>query len=172
MVNPFIQLLSQSRYSTEWKRIILHTTVTPCYAWHCLSLIRQVSCLVSSLPSKGSQANIHHGFVPHCYGGVKDATVTLQSIHSLTIRSQTWCDGWCVCYSAYAVTLRLRLVLPLSITLYTTVFGHIALTFQPVFCLARVFFDFTANSEWVHYAPWKISSSLWTEYLSVGLAEE
>lgn len=65
-----------------------HTTITPCYAWHCLSLIWLVSCLVSSLPSKGSQANIHQGFVTRCYGGVKDATLTLQSIHSL-IRSQT-----------------------------------------------------------------------------------
>lgn len=88
MVNPFIQLLSQCRYSTGWKRIPLHTTVTPCYAWHCLSLIRLVSCLVSSLPSEGSQANIHEGFVPRCYGGVKDTTLTLQSIHSL-IRPQT-----------------------------------------------------------------------------------
>lgn len=88
MANPFIQLLSQSRYSTGWERILLHTTVTPCYAWHCLSLIRLVGHPVSSLPSKGSQANTHQGFVSRRYGGVKDATLTLQSIHSL-IRSQT-----------------------------------------------------------------------------------
>lgn len=65
----------------------LHTTITPCYAWHCLSLIRLVGCLAPPVPRKGSQANIHRVFVPGRYGGVKDATLTLQSIRSL-IRSQ------------------------------------------------------------------------------------
>lgn len=86
--NPFYSTFISPAEVFRWMPAYsLHTTITPCYAWHCLSLIRLVGCLAPPVPRKGSQANIHRVFVPGCYGGVKDATLTLQSIRSL-IRSQ------------------------------------------------------------------------------------
>lgn len=116
-----------------------HTTITPCYAWHCLSLIRLVSCLVSSLPSKGSQANLHQGSVPHCHAGVKDATLTLQSIRSLITSHTDVMDD--VSARVPMQWLVLRLALPLQTTPYTQhiVLGHNALTFEPVSHLAGPF---------------------------------
>lgn len=88
MVNPSIQLYPSLKV---FSRIWAYSFAYYSNSVLCMALFEphpaSHSHPVSSLPSKGSQANIHQGFVPHCYGGVKDTTVTLGSIHSL-IRSQ------------------------------------------------------------------------------------
>lgn len=54
--NPIIQLLSQRKVFRRAVAAVaapsLHTTMAPCYAWHCLSLIRLVVRRGSSLPRK------------------------------------------------------------------------------------------------------------------------
>lgn len=53
--NPIIQLLSQWKVFRRAAAVAapsLHTTMAPCYAWHCLSLIRLVVHRGSTLPRK------------------------------------------------------------------------------------------------------------------------
>ena len=147
MANPSIQLYPSLKV---FSRIWAYSFAYYSNSVLCMALFEphpaSHSRPVSSLPSKGSQANIHQGFVPHCYGGVKDTTVTLESIHSL-IRSQAdLMDGvsatvplqWPPC---------LRLA-PLDNSIYKTLcfWSH---CINILACFLLCFFYFQANSEWV-----------------------